>query len=157
MLETRDSLRKLKIFARSLQGSVFLRMLRIILWTMSHYHTCASHTVIHKKTFADFHATFNNQYYLYYSFSLLTCAVKDIIRHQQTPFDVNINCHTSLTAFLVGWQRLLVLFGDSWCLLLSWSVPRYLEEVSESIWVKCMYVCRVWECSGTRVYEWVCG
>ena len=58
--------------------------------------------------------------------------VKDVIRHQQMPIDVNINCHTSL------------LFGVCWCLLLSWGVPRYLEEVSESIWVKCMYVCWVW-------------
>ena len=39
---------------------------------------------------------------------------------------------------------LLVLFGVCWCLLLSWSVPRNLKEVSESIWVKCMYVCWVW-------------
>ena len=74
--------------------------------------------------------------------------VKDVIRHQQTKIDVNINCHTSLNS-LFGCLATSV--GVVWCLLLSWSVPRYLKEVSESIWVKCMYVCGVW--MRLRVYK----
>ena len=74
--------------------------------------------------------------------------VKDVLRHQQRPIDVNINCHTSLNS-LFGCLATSV--GVVWCLLSSWSVLRYLGEVSESIWVKCMYVCGVWMC--LRVYR----
>ena len=45
----------------------------------------------------------------------------------------------------VCWCR-LVSISFCWCLLLSWIVPRYLEEVIVNIRVKCMYVFGVWMC-----------
>ena len=64
--------------------------------------------------------------------------VKDVIRHQQTPFDVNMNRHTSLNS-LFGCLGMSL--GVVWCLLMSVvvlncpEIPglQVLEEVSESI------------------------
>ena len=42
--------------------------------------------------------------------------VKDVIRHQQTPFDVNMNRHTSLNS-LFGCLGMSL--GIVWCLLMS--------------------------------------
>ena len=77
--------------------------------------------------------------------------LKDAVRHQKTPTDSS-KCHSMSTgaathpwtAFWSAWDRLLVSFGVCWCLLLSRIVPRYVKEVIVIIWVKCMYVYRVW-------------
>ena len=58
-------------------------------------------------------------------------------------FNVSLNSNTSSNC-LLGCLGLSL--GVWWCLLLSWIVPRYLEEVIVSIWVKCMYVYGVWMC-----------
>ena len=60
---------------------------------------------------------------------------KDTNTHQQMPFNVSLNSHTSSNC-LLGCLGLSL--GVCWCLLLSWFVPRYLEEVIVSMWVKCM-------------------
>ena len=58
-------------------------------------------------------------------------------------FNVSLNSNTSSNCLLRCLGLSLVVW---WCLLLSWIVLRYLEEVIVSIWVKCMYVYGVWMC-----------